>query len=134
MKKVMVPGKKIAMPSYEQVRFVYPEQERDYSASSSPTGTFIIPNRLKVEEGKNLPVSGSQITSKDILVVYDFGNESFYLRTASSQTDVAKFRETRLITPMEIRRRTKEAFDRSEQKRKELAQQEAILEGESEER
>jgi hypothetical protein len=130
MKKVKVSGKNVTLLSHDKANFEYPQQVREYS-NSSQTGTFAFPNRWDVEASKSLPTSGSQMTSKGVFVVHDLGSESFLKRTAASQIGVAKFQETRLLSQIELRRRTTEALRRAKERLEELLRQEENLENES---
>lgn len=130
MKKVKISGKIVATLSQDKVKFGHPEQERKYSSASQPY-IFAIINRWDVEMNKSLLTSGSQSTSSAVIVVHDLGSESFLKRIAASQTGVAKFQETRLLSPIQLRRQAMKALIRSEERRKELLKQEENLESEA---
>jgi hypothetical protein len=131
MKNVKSSGKNTAAMSHDKVEFVDPEQERDYS-SSEPTGSsYVATNRREVEAKKAQPISEEQMTSKLISDIVDLGSESLTSGSAASQTGIANFRETRIISNALLRKRALEALKQAEQRREEFLLQETSPESNS---
>ncbi len=130
MKKVKLADRKDTPHSHGKVKYEYFQQEREYS-SIGHSVIFVPPNRWGVEVGKSVITSGSQSTSRVVVADNDLGSESFLNQIAASQTGVAKFQETRLLSSTELKRRALEALKRAEERRKELLRQEADIDSES---